>query len=83
MIGRAPFDADEIAGFVGAGAVVSPTVFELADDPLAAAVLAGRSGVSQRRLLRLPLLRSAAVLAAYVSNRLTELVATDRWSVGR
>ncbi len=83
VIGRAPFDTDEIARFVGTGALVPPTVFELADDPLAAAVLAGRSGVSPRRLLRLPLLRSAAVLAAYVSNRLTALAATDRWSVGR
>ena len=83
VIGRAPFDPDEIAAFVGTGALVAPTVFELADDPLAAAVLAGRSGVSPRRLLRLPLLRSAAVLAAYVSNRLTALATTDRWGVGR
>ena len=83
VIGRAPFDTDEIARFVGTDALVPPTVFELADDPLAAAVLAGRSGVSPRRLLRLPLLRSAAVLAGYVSNRLTALAATDRWSVGR
>jgi len=75
--------ADEIARFVGTDALVPPTVFELADDPLAAAVLAGRSGVSPRRLLRLPLLRSAAVLAGHVSNRLTALAATDRWSVGR
>ena len=82
VIGRAPFEPDEIARFVGTGAVVPPTVFELADDPLAAAVLAGRSGVSQRRLLRLPLLRSAAALAAYLSNRLTALAAIDRWSVG-
>ena len=83
VIGRTPFDPAEIAGFVGSGAVVPPTVFELADDPLAAAVLAGRSGVAPRRLLRLPLLRSAATLAAYVSNRLIALAATDRWSVGR
>ena len=65
------------------GAVVAPTVFELADDPLAAAVLAGRSGVSQRRLLRLPLLRSSVALAAFVSNRLTELAAINRWKVDR
>ena len=81
VIGRAPFDADEIASFVGAGAVAPPPVLELADDPLAAAVLAGRSGVSQRRLLRLPLLRSSQALAAFVSNRLTELAAIDRWRV--
>ena len=83
VIGSAPFDPDEIARFVGAGAVVAPTVFELADDPLAAAVLAGRSGVSQRRLLRLPLLRSSVALAAFVSNRLTELAAINRWKVDR
>jgi MinD-like ATPase involved in chromosome partitioning or flagellar assembly len=82
VIGRAPFDADEIASFVGTGAVVPPRVVELADDPLAAAVLAGRSGVSRRRLLRLPLLRSSEALAAFVSNRLTELAAIDRWKVG-
>ncbi len=82
VIGHAPFDADEIAGFVGVGAVAPPTVFELADDPLAAAVLAGRSGVSRRRLLRLPLLRSSGPLAAFVSNRLAELAAIDSWRVG-
>jgi hypothetical protein len=83
VIGRSPFEPGEIAGFVGAGAVVAPPVFELADDPLAAAVLAGRNGVSPRRLLRLPLLRSAAALAAFVSNRLTELAPSDRWGGGR
>jgi MinD-like ATPase involved in chromosome partitioning or flagellar assembly len=81
VIGRAPFDAAEIANFVGAGAAVAPAVRELADDPLAAAVLAGRSGVSRRRLLRLPLLRTAEALAAFVSNRLTELASIDRWRV--
>ena len=83
VIGRAPFDADEIASFVGAGAIAAPAVFELADDPLAAAVLAGRSGVSRRRLLRLPLLRSSAALTAFLSNRLTEITAIDRWRVDR
>jgi hypothetical protein len=83
VIGRAPFDADEIASFVGAGAVATPAVFELADDPLAAAVLAGRSGVSRRRLLRLPLLRSSAALTAFLSHRLTEITAIDRWRVDR
>jgi hypothetical protein len=83
VIGHTPFDAGAIASFVGAGGVVVPPVFELADDPLAAAVLAGRSGVSPRRLLRLPLLRSSAVLAAFVSNRLREFVATERWGGDR
>ena len=65
------------------GAIATPPVFALADDPLAAAVLAGRSGVSRRRLLRLPLLRSSAALAAFLSNRLTEVAAIDRWRVER
>lgn len=82
IIGHSPFDVEEIASFVGAGSVVPPTAFELAEDPLAAAVLAGRSGVSQRRLLRLPLLRSSVALATFVSNRLNELAAIDRWRVG-
>ncbi|MGH9135277.1 MAG: hypothetical protein ACRDZZ_15165 [Ilumatobacteraceae bacterium] len=80
VVGRTPFDAHEIAGFVGA--VKAPPVFELADDPLGAAVLAGRSGVSPRRLLRLPLLRTSGALAAFASSRLIELAASDRWSVG-
>ncbi len=59
LIGDHPFDGDEIARFVGGDLGWRA----LADDALAAAVLAGRSGVSSRRLSRLPLMRSARVLA--------------------
>jgi MinD-like ATPase involved in chromosome partitioning or flagellar assembly len=64
VIGAAPFDPREIGDFV-AGAVperLHRTV-ALSDDPLAAATLAGRSGVSAKRLRRLPLMRDAARLA--------------------
>lgn len=68
VIGDHPYGIDEIGDYVdeqlaAAGALVRPAIVGLADDPLAAAVLAGRSGVSARRLARLPLMRSAAALA--------------------
>ena len=60
LIGDDPFSLDEVVEFT------SPNgpAWELAPDPLSAAVLAGRSGVSARRLARLPLMRSAARAAA-------------------
>jgi hypothetical protein len=64
LIGGDPFDPSEIAEFVSTsvpGAVSDS--FVLADDALAAAVLAGRTGVSARRLSRLPLMRSARAAA--------------------
>lgn len=56
VIGEEPFDASEIHDFVGTdhGALVLP------DDPLASSVLAGRGGVSTKRMARLPLMRAAA-----------------------
>ena len=66
VIGDRPFEPDEIDGYVRSilpGSDVWPH-HVLADDALAAAVLAGREGVSERRLRRLPLMRSAATLAA-------------------
>jgi hypothetical protein len=60
LIGSDPFDPTEIIEFVSTsvpGAVTDS--FVLAEDALAAAVLAGRTGVSARRLARLPLMRSA------------------------
>lgn len=68
VIGSEPYGIEEIIGFVDeqlatTGASTRPIGVALADDPLAAAVLAGRSGVSARRLARLPLMRSAAALA--------------------
>lgn len=65
IIGDRPFDADEIGRFVAESAGVDVAAWSLADDPLAAATLAGRPGLSARRLARQPLLRSAAELAAH------------------
>lgn len=63
VIGDRPFDVTEIADFVTAETGIDVLPHALADDPLAAAVLAGRTGVSSRRLARLPLMRSAVPLA--------------------
>lgn len=65
VIGNDPFEPAAIAQHVDAsvpGALAD--VVMLADDPLAAAVLAGRTGVSANRLRRLPLMRSAASAAS-------------------
>ena len=64
LIGQRPYTADEVAEFVESDAVVA-----LADDPWAAAILAGRAG-SAIRLRRSPLMRSFVELAAVVSARL-------------
>jgi MinD-like ATPase involved in chromosome partitioning or flagellar assembly len=64
VIGDQPFDPDEITAFVDAsvpGLVDGWAV--IADDVLSAAVIAGRVGVSEKRLRRLPLLRSVEELA--------------------
>ncbi|MFZ9041346.1 MAG: hypothetical protein ACO225_06690 [Ilumatobacteraceae bacterium] len=70
VVGRRPFDFVEIEGFLAASVAGAGgddlTVVGLADDPLAAAVLGGRSGVSGRRLARLPLMRTARTLAGAV-----------------
>lgn len=63
VIGEVPFDAAEIERFVAEERTLAGVVV-LADDPLAAAVLAGRSGVSAKRLTRLPLMRTARRAAA-------------------
>jgi hypothetical protein len=75
VIGRSPFDPAEIGQFVDQALpnTVRHTV-ALSDDPLAAATLAGRSGVSAKRLRRLPLMRDAAKLA----GDLADLVSSDR-----
>ena len=64
LIGERPYDADEVAGFVDADTVVA-----LADDPWAAAILAGRAG-SAVRFRRSPLMRSMVELVGVVSARL-------------
>jgi MinD-like ATPase involved in chromosome partitioning or flagellar assembly len=62
VVGAAPFGASEIESFladsVGVNAIVGLPV-----DDLAAAVFGGRTGVSARRLARLPLLRAVGDLA--------------------
>ncbi|MFP5489279.1 MAG: hypothetical protein ACLGHQ_13355 [Acidimicrobiia bacterium] len=64
-----PFDLAEIERFVADTAGAAPVV-GLPDDPLTAAVFGGRTGVSARRLARLPLVRAARDLAAVVGEAL-------------
>jgi hypothetical protein len=74
LIGSRPYASDEVAAFVRAETVVA-----LADDPWAAAVLAGRAG-SASRLRRSPLMRSLNDLAAVVSVSLRQMRPYDGWS---
>lgn len=76
LIGERPFEPAEIARFVAEDRTLAGVVV-LADDPLSAAVLAGRSGVSARRLARLPLMRTARRAAA----TLDRMVAASRGGV--
>lgn len=83
---RAELDAAPLAAFVGVSAADEPDaddmVVGLPEDPLAAAVLAGRSGVSARRLARLPLMRSASSAAARIELvRQRTRAGRSRWSV--
>ncbi len=66
LIGSKPFDHHEVAGSLVEGTAVVP----LPVDPLAAAVYAGRRGVSPRRLARLPLNRAGSRLASTVADSL-------------
>ncbi len=64
VIGADPFDAEEIATYVTDHASVTlDSTTTVAVDPLSAMVLGGRTGVSAKRLRRLPLHRSIAPLA--------------------
>jgi MinD-like ATPase involved in chromosome partitioning or flagellar assembly len=74
VIGAEPFDFDQIEAFVGDSAGSTPVV-GLPVDTLTAAVYAGRSGVSARRLARLPLARAASQLAHVVDGAVNERVA--------
>lgn len=71
VIGGAPFDLGEIETFladsVGVNAIVGLPV-----DELSAAVFGGRTGVSERRLARLPLVRAARDLALVAERSLRE-----------
>jgi MinD-like ATPase involved in chromosome partitioning or flagellar assembly len=70
VVGATPFDMSEIESFlaetVGVSAIVGLPV-----DELAAAVFGGRTGVSARRLGRLPLLRAAGDLADVAQRSLS------------
>jgi hypothetical protein len=73
MIGTSPYGVDEVAHFVRVDTVVA-----LADDPWAAAVLAGRAG-SAMRFRRSPLMRSLIELAAVVAAGLDHVRMGDDW----
>ena len=69
VVGGAPFDPAEIGLFVDESVpgTIRATV-AIADDPLAAATIAGRAGVSAKRLRRLPMMRDASTLAIELSH---------------
>ncbi|MDJ0768004.1 MAG: hypothetical protein QNJ12_04390 [Ilumatobacter sp.] len=71
VIGATPFDLGEIESFL-AESVGSTPLVGLPVDDLAAGVFGGRTGVSERRLARLPLVRAARDLAAVVERTLAD-----------
>ena len=80
VIGAEPFDFEQIEGFV-AESVGATCVVGLPVDALSAAVYAGRTGVSERRLARLPLARAARHLAHVVERTVEERLA-GLWRTG-
>ena len=70
VIGDNPFEPSEVCAFVGDGIGRHVACAPLPDDGLAAAVLAGRPGVSPRRFARLSLIRAAHRLSATVQSTL-------------
>lgn len=70
VVGAWHFDLGEIERFL-ADAVGSTPIVGLPVDDLAAAVFAGRTGVSARRLARLPLVRAARDLAVVAERALS------------
>jgi hypothetical protein len=82
VCGTTPFDAGEIASYVGDHTAASPSWWPLAEDPLGAAALAGRGGVSRRRFHRLPLLRGAATIAVGLVGMLHAAPDTESHEVG-
>lgn len=81
VVGHSPFGPDEIERFLGDVVGASPVV-SLPDDRLTAAVLAGRTGVSARRLGRLPLMRACRDLATIVHAAATES-SSELWRSAR
>mgnify|MGYP006919317678 FL=1 len=67
LIGDRPFGPDEVGQFLTAEGQAEIVMHPLPVDDLTAAVFAGRTGVSERRLARLPLIREASALARAVA----------------
>lgn len=81
VVGAAPFAIDEVGSFLAGNADVN-AIIGLPVDELAAAVLGGRTGVSERRLARLPLMRAALDLALVAERSLAEATG-DLWRAAR
>lgn len=81
IIGAAPFAIDEIESFLS-GNVGINAIVGLPVDDLASAVLGGRTGVSERRLGRLPLMRAARDLALVAERSLAD-VTDGLWRAAR
>ncbi len=71
IVGAGPFSLGEIESFLSDVAGTTPVV-GLPVDELAAAVFGGRTGVSERRLSRLPLVRASRDLALVAERSLAE-----------
>ena len=69
VVGARPFGIADVESFLD-GAVGPTTVVGLPEDDLAAGVLGGRTGVSARRLARLPLMRAGRDLAVTAERAL-------------
>lgn len=81
IVGAAPFDIGEIESFISDSVGVTAIV-GLPVDELTAAVYGGRTGVSGRRLARLPLARAARDLAT-VAERSVRDAAGGLWRAAR
>jgi MinD-like ATPase involved in chromosome partitioning or flagellar assembly len=78
VIGGVPFDLDQVEAFL-ADRVGPLPVVGLPVDELTASVYAGRTGVSARRLARLPLSRAARDLARAVARGLPDRLGSTAW----
>jgi hypothetical protein len=73
VIGTDPFEPHEIELLIESNlASRAAAHVVIADDALGAAVVCGRTGVSARRLKRLPLMRSAAAATPHIAGTLRE-----------
>lgn len=81
VVGGAPYGLDEIERFVHEAVGQLPVV-ALPLDELAASAFGGRTGVSPRRLTRLPLMRAGRDLAA-ATERLASGATGELWRAAR